>query len=434
MPQYIINKGDTLSGIAQKFGYGGDYMSLARANNIANPNVIQAGATLNIPDRAAPGAAPASVPAPVQQPTQPVVSQPQIQSTGGGWQSLPGYAGWDPVAAEADFKATGGAGKGAPGGSGMVPNISQPQVPQFQPMYDKWITEGTAPYQPLVTQAQVEMDTIQKEIDTRTTALNTALGKINDNPYYSEATRVGRAAKLQEAYNNDVRAISGRLTVAQNKKIDAENRIQQVKADAQVKLNIASNQYNIENTQYQQQLQQINSYLSAGMFNNASGADIAQIATMTGMNTSMIQSIIDASKKSKEVKPELKTADDGTNQYVVAIDPMTGNVINKQIISSSKPKATGSGSSMTNIKSNAAQALQAVAGQDGKVSEEEYLAKRAMWVSMGYSAADFDQQFSSFVNPQYWQSYQIVNPSVIKMFRGGGDDETEEDFEKFVNG
>lgn len=35
-----------------------------------------------------------------------------------GWQSLPGYAGWDPAAASADYAKTGGAGKGGSSGGG----------------------------------------------------------------------------------------------------------------------------------------------------------------------------------------------------------------------------------------------------------------------------------------------------------------------------
>ncbi|MFY0524712.1 LysM peptidoglycan-binding domain-containing protein [Archangium gephyra] len=51
-----IRPGETLSGIAQR--YGTTVSALARANNIANPNVIRAGATLNIPGRSDSFAAP----------------------------------------------------------------------------------------------------------------------------------------------------------------------------------------------------------------------------------------------------------------------------------------------------------------------------------------------------------------------------------------
>jgi LysM repeat protein len=55
---HTIRSGETLSGIAQR--YGTTVSALARANNIANPNLIQAGAKLNIPGRSDSFAAPAS--------------------------------------------------------------------------------------------------------------------------------------------------------------------------------------------------------------------------------------------------------------------------------------------------------------------------------------------------------------------------------------
>ena len=47
MATYTIKKGDTLSRIAKQYGTTVD--ELARLNNIANPNMIKAGATLNLP-------------------------------------------------------------------------------------------------------------------------------------------------------------------------------------------------------------------------------------------------------------------------------------------------------------------------------------------------------------------------------------------------
>ena len=40
---YIVKSGDTLSGIAQKVGWGSNYIGLANKNNITNPNAIFAG-------------------------------------------------------------------------------------------------------------------------------------------------------------------------------------------------------------------------------------------------------------------------------------------------------------------------------------------------------------------------------------------------------
>lgn len=49
---YIVKKGDTLSGICQKFyGNASLYPRLATANGIKNPNLIYAGHTLKMPDK-----------------------------------------------------------------------------------------------------------------------------------------------------------------------------------------------------------------------------------------------------------------------------------------------------------------------------------------------------------------------------------------------
>lgn len=47
MAKYTVQKGDTLSAIGKK--YGVSYQDIAKANNIKNPDLIYAGATLNIP-------------------------------------------------------------------------------------------------------------------------------------------------------------------------------------------------------------------------------------------------------------------------------------------------------------------------------------------------------------------------------------------------
>jgi LysM repeat protein len=57
--QYIVRPGDTLSGIGARFGVS--YQALAKANGIANPNLIFAGQRLVIPSRSA---SPSPIPAP----------------------------------------------------------------------------------------------------------------------------------------------------------------------------------------------------------------------------------------------------------------------------------------------------------------------------------------------------------------------------------
>ena len=60
MATYTVKKGDTLSAIAKK--YGTTYQEIAKANGISNPNLIYAGQTLNIADKATGGSATTSQP------------------------------------------------------------------------------------------------------------------------------------------------------------------------------------------------------------------------------------------------------------------------------------------------------------------------------------------------------------------------------------
>lgn len=49
-PQYVVQRGDNLTKIAEKLGYP-DPMELARANGIKNPDLIQVGQVLNLPPK-----------------------------------------------------------------------------------------------------------------------------------------------------------------------------------------------------------------------------------------------------------------------------------------------------------------------------------------------------------------------------------------------
>lgn len=334
--------GDTLSAIGKQFGV--DYKQITGYKS-GNPNLIYPGEVLNIPDK--PGSVPA--PMPQAQPQQQYTQQPQAQSytqpqptqqtSNGGdfgsWLRSHGYndenvirnAVANPATAGSayqDFLRESGVSSPSPQAAATPQfNATRPVIPDFQKIYDTTILEGTKDY-------QTQFDTLTTKMQQREQARNEAVAKIADNPYLSEATMTGRIAKLNAIYNADTQTLIKQQGIIQDK-------ITTAKADAQVKLNIATQQYNIQNQQYQQNLQLYSNLLTSGGFINASSQDIADAAVTMGVPVSMIQSIINKQKKDQEVKPSLQTVDDGTNQYVVAID-QDGNVINKSIIGSSKPK------------------------------------------------------------------------------------------------
>ncbi len=221
------------------------------------------------------------------------------------------------------------------GGSSAAAAFSTPKPTiNLQSVYDSAFKDSN------ITGLQGEADSVQKEIDARMQALAAAEADINDNPYYAEATRTGQIAKLRASAQNDINNLNGRVSNAQNK-------VAQAKADAQVKVNLATQQYQIDSQEYQQQLQLFNTLLSSGALNSASGSDIASISTATGLSTSMVSSIID-SAKAKENKPQLITVDDGVNQKIVAVDA-TGKIINETILGASKAGASGGGGGSSGV-------------------------------------------------------------------------------------
>ena len=173
-----------------------------------------------------------------------------------------------------------------------------------------------------------------------------AKGKINDNPFLSEATRVGRVAKLETLFNE--RTANIKSTIATKK------------ADIETQMNLQTKQFDINSQQARDALNQFNTLLGLGALDGASGEEIAAITRTTGISSSMIQSAINANK-AKNVKTQTIPYDDGTNQGFAIINESTGEIINKQVISASKPKAE---TETKNVKSQFLEDAKSIQGQD----------------------------------------------------------------------
>jgi len=257
-----------------------------------------------------------------------------------------------------------------------------------------------------------DIKNLEKELTTKKDALNRATTDINDNPFYSEATRVGKIAKLNDQAQREISTLEGSLA--------------QRKADAQVKVNIATQQYNIQNQEYQNNISRLNLLISSGALLNASGSDIANIAMATGMSTGMVNGII-SKMKTEQIKPTIiNDTDDAGNVTVAVLDANTGKVISQTSlgkIGKSKTVAEGITGTTKVTEQQAAQVvapkLQAEIGGDGHVSENTYIAARNAWASLGLDPAAFDSQFGyQYVNPNYYESYKITNDKVLSYFRG----------------
>lgn len=181
-----------------------------------------------------------------------------------------------------------------------------------------------------------EIKALEDTVNKKKQALATAQAGINDNPWYSEATRIGKSQKLSMQ--------------AQQELANLNDELAQKKADAQAKINIALKQYDINNQEYQNNLQKLNMLVSSGAINNASGSDLAQIALKTGLTTAMLKGI-QAKASANQVKPLIKDyTDNNGNVSLVVIDPMTGQVISKQGIGTVAGAKTSGGSANNDMK------------------------------------------------------------------------------------
>ena len=152
-----------------------------------------------------------------------------------------------------------------------------------------------------------------------------AIGSVQSNPWYSQSTRGGKIAAVRSDSERNLGRINSELS--------------RLQTDAQIQYNIQIQQYDINRQSYQDALTLFNSLVSSGALTSADSSDIANLSVQTGIPTSMINSIISSANNADIT---LQTYDDGTNQYIIALDP-SGKVVNRTTLGPSKASGSGSG-------------------------------------------------------------------------------------------
>lgn len=188
----------------------------------------------------------------------------------------------------------------------------------LQSVYDQYINSD-------------EIKSLESELEQRRRARDEAKGDINDNPFYAEATRVGKIAKLEERAGDDIRTLEATL---------ADRR-----AEAQTRLNIELQQYNINDRQYQNNLNRLNTLLSSGAIKAASSSDIAELSVATGLSPDMIRSMQDTVGKA-DVNPHVVTSTDNSGNVTISIvDLNSGEMIANRSLGAVGKASTSSGGS-----------------------------------------------------------------------------------------
>lgn len=230
---------------------------------------------------------------------------------------------------------------------------------------------------------------VEKMINEKTQAFNQAMGVINDNPYYSEARRVGKAAKLQQQYDADVAAL--------------KNDVAMRKADIETQLNLQTKQFDINSQATKMALDRFNSLLESGALSGASGEDIANITRSTGISSQMIQSAIDASKN-KNVKTQVITStDDNGNVTATVVNTNTGEIIAKNSLGAIGNAEKGTKQSATEkvqqMQADFINDFEKVKNSYGHVGPSTWQQAMAAWIAQGGSRDEFINNFRQYADP-----------------------------------
>lgn len=281
-------------------------------------------------------------------------------------------------------------GNGAvPGGTGVIQQ-QQPSL-DLQTLYSQFQSD------PTILAADDKANKKMAEIEMKRRELAEAEATINDNPFFSEATRVGRIAKLREKADAEFKNLDAEyqnLSGAGNK----------LRADAETKLNLAMKQYDINRQDYQDSLSRFNMLLQAGALNNAGADDLAMIAKQTGISTGMLESIIQKTKQ-ESIKPQLiSSTDDNGNVTVSVFDVNTGQLINQTSLGSigNKEKGSGGGSGTmktTDLIASFAPAMKQAANSYGHVDPANWKAALSSWQSRGGTRDEFVANFKQYTDP-----------------------------------
>lgn len=350
---------------------------------------------------------PVSTPTQVQSPvvqTQQQFSTPSVQSNQfGSVQDLisagyGGYAGWDSNAAIEDFKKTGGSGKQ----TGGTNQTSTPTI-NLQDNYNKLVEESG------ISGLETNVNSIESTINQMSADAAAQKAKINENPFLSEASRIGRIAKIDEKLQNAIAPLQKDIA-------NLTNQLNQKRTDISNKLNLGVQQYNIDIASKQQNLSNFNALLGAGALNNATPQDIATLVSQTGLSSTMIQNLITQAKQNQISPQIISNTDDNGNVTVSTIDSRTGNLINTTNIGkvAGTKSSTGTATKKSENLKILDQTLISNRNSYGHVSPAIYNAAMEAYVSDGLGTyADFEKQYSSLRDPNRTDNNQASGYMVI---------------------
>jgi len=204
--------------------------------------------------------------------------------------------------------STGATGLGSMLGSGVSSNLNL--MDEQKKLYD---ASGITQLQTTIAGIQATIDNMRAEADKRR-------AEVNENPFLSESSRVGRIRKIDEALNDALQSEEAKLANYNTQVTQKQNEINE-------KLGLQVKQFDIDRVTKQDNINLFNTLLASGALSTATAQDLGNLSAQTGLPLSFIQSAISNSQRA-DVQIETQTDDNG-NVTILTIDKNTGNIINQ---------------------------------------------------------------------------------------------------------
>ncbi len=428
---YTIKSGDTLSAIAKK--YGTTVAAIQALNpSITNPNLIYAGASIKIPTT--PSVIPSST-AGITTSTQPRTSEAMAaqQAEEAKRKLLQEQA--EQITGLTNENTI--AGLKAQIESAM--NVAQPQSYNSQQAYNELAGQyNLTGLQTLMTTAQLDIASMDTQISSLQSGLQTALTDEENRTGTTRGFYTSRARNISEGAQKELNTLSLARQTAVNKYNAYAAQYNAALDTVKTIMEFKSSDYQNAQEEYDRafsQALQLQSVLSreqdtlrdtasanlstllqyAGSNENVSGIaslpvnlqnSIKTLCMQSGVSEEVVDYVLSQAKETKteESSFHFSSLPSGKGTQVIEYSKTGGIKSVQNIYSGVEAEMTASEIEQSAISSMANQ-ISSVAGEDGRISPEDWAIALNAWISNGFTANDFINNFKVFANPTHLGDY-----------------------------
>ena len=443
-----VKKGDTLSQILKdagvaSYGSSSTWDIVAQASNLSSPNLIHPGNKIVIPDSvlggggtpapaltSAPATAPATTPAPA-----PATSQELTNYLNEQQQKLQELQDYDPFGGDVE-------GAIDEKMEAITGGVEAPEAPDYTEMFQRLreeynldsLEQGINEYKNLIRQeenllmqqrndireGQVRMGVIEGRVDKATRDRMEMINWYKSNAQFLSDMANSAYSYIQMVMNLeqlDYQTAKERYDTNFNQRLSIYNAIvQEAREERNWQYQLMMDQQKLASTNLTMYMDLISKgQISWNSLSTAEQTQIHKMEVQAGLPIGFM-STIKMAPGANILSTTTRTDPSGNTYADILVQKPDGSIeVQHKLLGKTKVSSGGGGggsptysqqqeASKRTVLSEIAQGMEAEKGKDNKVSPTTYNANKAYWMSKGYSAKEFDDQFKGYVNKTHYQN------------------------------